>query len=75
MQQARPVGVAFAATPGATATTLVDLEAGSYLLICSLPVAEGGERARHRRSRPPTRTPITAWSPPSRSPDHQPQTP
>lgn len=43
MQQARPVGVAFAATPGATATTLVDLEAGSYLLICSLPVAEGGE--------------------------------
>lgn len=43
MQQARPVGVAFAATPGATATTLVDLEAGSYLLICSLPVDESGE--------------------------------
>lgn len=43
MQQARPVGLAFVDTPGASATTLVDLEPGSYLLICSLPVAEGGD--------------------------------
>jgi hypothetical protein len=43
MQQARPVGLAFVDTPGASATTLIDLEPGSYLLICSLPVAEGGE--------------------------------
>ena len=43
MQQARPVGLAFVDSPGASATTLIDLEPGSYLLICSLPVAEGGE--------------------------------
>jgi hypothetical protein len=43
IQQARPVGLAFVDTPGASATTLIDLEPGSYLLICSLPVAEGGE--------------------------------
>lgn len=43
MQQARPVGLAFVDTPGASATTLIDLEPGSYLLICSLPIAEGGE--------------------------------
>jgi hypothetical protein len=43
MQQARPVGLAFVDTPGTSATTLIDLEPGSYLLICSLPVAEGGE--------------------------------
>ena len=43
MQQARPVGLAFVDTPGTSTTTLVDLEPGSYLLICSLPVAEGGE--------------------------------
>ena len=43
MQQARPVGLAFVDTPGAASTTLIDLEPGSYLLICNLPVAEGGE--------------------------------
>lgn len=43
MQQARPVGLAFVDAPGASATTLVDLEPGSYLVMCTLPVAEGGE--------------------------------
>ena len=43
MQQARPVGLAFVDTPGTSATTLIDLAPGSYLLICSLPVAEDGE--------------------------------
>ena len=43
MQQARPVGLAFVNRPGAAATTLIDLAPGSYLLVCSLPVVEGGE--------------------------------
>lgn len=43
MQQARPVGLVFVEQPGAAATTLVDLEPGSYLVICNLPVAENGE--------------------------------
>lgn len=38
--QARPVAVAFSDTPGTSGTTLVDLEPGSYLVICTLPVAE-----------------------------------
>lgn len=42
MQQARPVGLAFVDAPGSSSTTLIDLEPGSYLLICTLPVAEGG---------------------------------
>jgi hypothetical protein len=37
-QQARPVAVAFTDMPGKHATTLVDLEPGSYLVICTLPV-------------------------------------
>jgi hypothetical protein len=45
MQQARPVGLAFADEAGTSSTTLIDLEPGSYLLICTLPVAEGGEEA------------------------------
>ncbi len=44
MQQARPVGLVFVEQPGAAATTLVDLEPGSYLVICTLPVAENGEQ-------------------------------
>lgn len=43
-QAARPVAVAFTDTPGEHATTLVDLEPGEYLVICTLPVggfAEG----------------------------------
>ncbi|MFP5488580.1 MAG: hypothetical protein ACLGHQ_09780 [Acidimicrobiia bacterium] len=43
MQQARPVGLAFVDAPGASSTTLLDLQPGSYLIICTLPVAEGGE--------------------------------
>lgn len=43
MQQARPVGVAFVDTPGASSTTLVDLGPGSYLVLCTLPVAPGGD--------------------------------
>lgn len=34
----RPVSVAFAGTKGGVATTLVDLEPGEYLVICTLPV-------------------------------------
>lgn len=44
--QARPVAVAFTNEPDQHATTLVDLEPGDYLIICTLPVggfAEGGE--------------------------------
>ena len=37
-QQARPVAVAFTNAPDQTATTLVDLEPGEYLVICTLPV-------------------------------------
>lgn len=37
-QQAVPVALAFTDTPGGHATTLVDLEPGSYLVICTLPV-------------------------------------
>jgi hypothetical protein len=43
-QQARPLAVAFTDAPDQHATTLVDLEPGSYLVICTLPVggfAEG----------------------------------
>lgn len=54
MAVARPVAVAFAATPGTSATTLVDLQPGSYLVICSLPVAEDG--AQPDPSAPPTDT-------------------
>lgn len=43
MGAARPIGVAFTEVAGSSATTLVDLEPGSYLLICTLPVAENGE--------------------------------
>jgi hypothetical protein len=42
MMQARPVAVAFVDEPGGSATTLVDLTPGSYLVICSLPVMEDG---------------------------------
>lgn len=35
---ARPVAVAFTNAPGGVATTLVDLEPGEYLVICTLPV-------------------------------------
>ena len=34
----RPVGLAFTTSPGDTATTLVDLEPGEYIVICTLPV-------------------------------------
>lgn len=34
----RPLGVAFTTSPGDTATTLVDLEPGEYIVICTLPV-------------------------------------
>ena len=44
MQQARPVGLVFVEQPGAAATTLVDLEPGTYLVMCNLPVAENGEQ-------------------------------
>lgn len=54
MQQARPVALAFVDSPGASSTTLMDLEPGSYLLICSLPVAEGGEMPEG--DEPPTDT-------------------
>jgi hypothetical protein len=37
-EQARPVAVAFTNAPDQTATTLVDLEPGEYLVICTLPV-------------------------------------
>jgi hypothetical protein len=43
-QQARPLAVAFTTGPDTHATTLVDLPAGEYLVICTLPVggfAEG----------------------------------
>lgn len=43
-QQARPLAVAFTTGPDTHATTLVDLEPGEYLVICTLPVggfAEG----------------------------------
>ncbi len=43
-QQARPLAVAFTDAPDQHATTLVDLEPGEYLVICTLPVggfAEG----------------------------------
>lgn len=35
---ARPLAVAFTDAPGAVSTTLVDLEPGEYLVICTLPV-------------------------------------
>jgi len=35
---ARPIAVAFTGAPGGVATTLVDLEPGEYLVICTLPV-------------------------------------
>lgn len=35
---ARPVALAFTSTPGGVASTIVDLEAGEYLVICTLPV-------------------------------------
>jgi len=38
---AMPLAVAFVEQPGGTATTLVDLEPGEYLVICTLPV--GGD--------------------------------
>ncbi len=37
-EQARPIAVAFTNGPDETATTLVDLEPGEYLVICTLPV-------------------------------------
>lgn len=40
MMRARPIGVTFAENVGDRATTIVDLEPGSYLMICTLPVDE-----------------------------------
>jgi hypothetical protein len=54
MQQARPVAVAFVDAPGSSSTTLVDLDPGSYLLICALPVDEDG--GSHDGDGPPSDT-------------------
>ena len=53
-QQARPLAVAFTNGPDTHATTLVDLPAGEYLVICTLPVGGFSENQDGPPADPPS---------------------